>query len=182
MVMIQVLMQTAKIVGDFYLCCAGEAIWHHRWGRSWTEIEAMLHIQTRWVGGSPPVTVICSQALRGELNQPDQWMKTLLWELTFQVLHVEVFKFPLDLAEQVHQIAAQRQRKLGVLQGSRQEVAVRAQTTQRQHGIQTRSDLLSLCDHIWSNNIPDYFLFMDSPSQIPVIKEGLSANIWFCES
>lgn len=80
--------------------------------------------------------VICSQAL----NQPDQWMKTLLWELTFQVLDVEVFKFPLDLAEQVHQIAAQRQRKLGVLQGSRREVAVTGQTTQKQRGIQTRSD------------------------------------------
>lgn len=50
--------------------------------------------------------------------------KKLLWELTFQVLDVEVFKFPLDLAEQVHQVAPQRQRKLGVLQGSKREVAV----------------------------------------------------------
>lgn len=40
-------------------------------------------------------------------------------ELTFQVLQVEVFKLPLDLAEQVHQVAPQRQRKLGVLRGSR---------------------------------------------------------------
>lgn len=46
-------------------------------------------------------------------------METLQHELTFQVLDVEVFKFPLDLAEQVHQIAPQRQRELGVLQGSK---------------------------------------------------------------
>lgn len=52
--------------------------------------------------------------------------KKLQWELTFQVLYVEVFKFPLDLAEQVHQVAPQRQRKLGVLQGSKREVAVTA--------------------------------------------------------
>lgn len=37
--------------------------------------------------------------------------------LTFQVFDVEVFKLPLDLTEQVQQIAPQRQRQLGVLQG-----------------------------------------------------------------
>lgn len=103
-------------------------------------------------------------------------MKKLLWELTFQVLDVEVFKFPLDLAEQVHQIAAQRQRKLGVLQGSRREVT--GQTTQKQRDIQTRSSsqvcVTSSEGPIQSNNIPDYFLFMD---QITVIKEGFSADI-----
>lgn len=59
-------------------------------------------------------------------NQPHQYVtagtRSLQHELTFQVLYVEVFKFPLDLAEQVHQIAPQRQRKLGVLQGGRGEV------------------------------------------------------------
>lgn len=57
----------------------------------------------------------------------------LLWELTFQVLYVEVFKFPLDLAEQVHQVAPQRQRKLGVLQGSKGEVAVTAHPPSKLH-------------------------------------------------
>lgn len=53
----------------------------------------------------------------GLLHQPRQQ------ELTLQVLHVEVLKLPLDLAEQVHQIAPQGQRKLGVLQGSKEEEA-----------------------------------------------------------
>lgn len=53
-------------------------------------------------------------------------METLQRELTFQVLYVEVFKFPLDLAEQVEEIAPQGQRKLGVLQGSKVEVAIAA--------------------------------------------------------
>lgn len=49
-------------------------------------------------------------------------MEALLHKLTFQVLYVEVLKFSLDLAEQVHQIAPQRQRKLGVLRGSQGEL------------------------------------------------------------
>lgn len=37
-------------------------------------------------------------------------------KLTLYVFQVEVFKFPLDLTEQVQQIASQRQRQLGVLE------------------------------------------------------------------
>lgn len=36
--------------------------------------------------------------------------------LTLHVLDVEVLKLPLDLSEQVQQVAPQRQRQLGVLQ------------------------------------------------------------------
>lgn len=79
--------------------------------------------------------------------------KKLLWELTFQVLYVEVFKLPLDLAEQVHQVAPQRQRKLGVLRGSTREVAVTAHPASKTA----------------NSNIPHHFLFVAPP---PPLRNG----------
>lgn len=54
--------------------------------------------------------------LPSELLQKLEQSLLLSWELTFEVFYVEVFKLPLDLTEQVQQIAPQRQRQLGVLE------------------------------------------------------------------
>lgn len=86
--------------------------------------------------------------------------KKLLWELTFQVLYVEVFKFPLDLAEQVHQVAPQRQRKLGVLQGSKRYGSPSIKTAN-------------------SNNIPDHFLFAAPPS---LLMNGRQSAFWLWQT
>lgn len=76
--------------------------------------RAVLHIQPEELGVPTTATVPWSKAL---YSPEHGWRR--MQELTFQVFYVEVLEFSLDLAEQVHQIAAQRQRKLGVLQGSK---------------------------------------------------------------
>lgn len=98
----------------------------------------------------------------------------VLRELTFQVLYVEVFKFPLDLAEQVHQIAPQRQRELGVLRGSKGQVAVAAlshflpEETRKKPQLKSarRASEFSNQLNIQANKTHVHLLFRDPPSQI----------------
>lgn len=79
--------------------------------------------------------------LHSELLQKLEQSLLLSWDLTFEVFYVEVFKLPLDLTEQVQQIAPQRQRQLGVLERVEKRRALKK--TWKYEGLSKEADLVT---------------------------------------
>lgn len=91
--------------------------------------------------------------LHSELLQKLEQSLLLSWELTFEVFYVEVFKLPLDLTEQVQQIAPQRQRQLGVLERVGKRRALKKRGNMRDYP----KKLFWSLGHLTDVPLPTYF-------------------------
>lgn len=91
--------------------------------------------------------------LHSELLQKLEQSLLLSWELTFEVFYVEVFKLPLDLTEQVQQIAPQRQRQLGVLERVEKRRALKKRGNMRDYP----KKLFWSLGHLTDVPLPTYF-------------------------